>query len=315
MLWIIDYNRLMLASNRSTWRRWLQIAGTLLSSGLFIWLLLRQDWQKTWWNLSHLPVWVFPVCFALVVAGMFFNSLRWYVLLRSQNVHISFGKTLQLVFAGAFASNFLPSTVGGDTVRVLGLMRLVSDKALCVASVVVDRLMNVAAMLTILPFAFFTFGSLQDILRNRTGWVPGMAGALVWAKGKHWLQKLKHKLVELLGAWLRQPRVLIWAFVISWASVLVIYVSTWFQAVNLGIPVRLYQVMGVSAITYLITLLPISFNGYGLREVLVTTLYMQLGATLEQAATLAFTTRFFMLFESLAGVFWLGGILSERKQV
>jgi glycosyltransferase 2 family protein len=305
----------MLASKPSTWRRWLQIVGTLLSSGLFIWLLIRQDWQKTWVNLSRLPVWVWLLCFALVVAGMGFNSLRWYVLLRSQKVQISFWKTVQLVFTGAFASNFLPSTVGGDTVRVLGLMRLVTDKALCVASVVVDRLMNVTAMLTILPFALFTFGSLEEIFRKVSSVAPAMAGAVVWAKGKHWIIKIKDKLVELFGVWLRQPGVLVWAFVISWASVFVIYVSTWLQAVNLGIPVRLYQVMGVSAITYLITLLPISFNGYGLREVLVTTLYMQLGASLEQAATLAFTTRFFMLFESLAGAFWLGDVLSEKKQV
>lgn len=295
-----------------TWRRWLQLAGTLASTGLFVWLLARQDWQHTWQNLSRLPLWIWPACLLLVVSGMCFNALRWYVLLRAQNVQLTYGQTLRMVFAGAFASNFLPSTIGGDAVRVWGLLRFTSDKALSLASVVVDRAMNVAAMLTILPFALFTFGSPWKVL-PQSGWMAPAAAATSW-KISGLFQKIKAKFVEVFGAWLRQPAVLLRAFIISWLSVLVIYVAVWLQAVGLGISVRLWQVMGVSATTYLVMLLPISVNGYGLREVLMTTLYMQLGATLEQAATLALTSRFFMLFETLAGALWLGETLAGRER-
>jgi hypothetical protein len=72
-------------------------------------------------------------------------------------------------------------------------------------------------------------------------------------------------------------------------------------------------VMGVSAAAYLITLLPISVNGYGLREFTVTALYMQLGATLEQASTLALVMRFFSLFETLPGALWLTQIIPSSE--
>ena len=73
--------------------------------------------------------------------------------------------------------------------------------------------------------------------------------------------------------------------------------------------------MGINVLTYLLTLLPISVNGYGVREVAMTTLYMQLGASLEQASTLALITRFFMLMETLPGALWLPQILPARETV
>jgi hypothetical protein len=39
---------------------------------------------------------------------------------------------------------------------------------------------------------------------------------------------------------------------------------------------------------------------------------MQLGASLEQASTLALITRFFMLLETLPGALWLPQILPAR---
>jgi hypothetical protein len=70
-------------------------------------------------------------------------------------------------------------------------------------------------------------------------------------------------------------------------------------------PVSLYQVMGVMALSYAINLLPISINGYGVREIALTTLYVHVGATLEQASTLAVVTRFILLVEALPGALWL----------
>jgi len=69
--------------------------------------------------------------------------------------------------------------------------------------------------------------------------------------------------------------------------------------------VSLYQVMGVMALSYAVNLLPISINGYGVREIALTTLYMHIGASLEQASTLAVVTRFVLLIEALPGALWL----------
>ena len=67
-------------------------------------------------------------------------------------------------------------------------------------------------------------------------------------------------------------------------------------------------------LTYFISMLPISINAYGLREVAVTALYMQVGASLEQASTLAVITRFMLLLETLPGALWLSEIVTPEKK-
>jgi len=66
-------------------------------------------------------------------------------------LQISLAETLRLTFAGLFANNFLPSTVGGDVVRLAGAMQARYDSAISAASLVIDRLVGMAGMTLFLP--------------------------------------------------------------------------------------------------------------------------------------------------------------------
>ena len=60
---------------------------------------------------------------------------RWYILLQSGgNVRISFSDALALTFTGLFSNNFLPTTIGGDVVRLAGAMQMGYDRAVSLAS-------------------------------------------------------------------------------------------------------------------------------------------------------------------------------------
>jgi uncharacterized membrane protein YbhN (UPF0104 family) len=67
-------------------------------------------------------------------------------------------------------------------------------------------------------------------------------------------------------------------------------------------------------ITYFLTLIPISFNGYGVREFAMASLYSRLGASTGQAAMLALITRFFMLVETLPGALWISQLMPGVAQ-
>jgi hypothetical protein len=215
-----------------------------------------------------------------------------------------------------FASNFLPSTVGGDVVRFIGLGRFTPDRALNLASIILDRLVNLTAFLTVLPLSLMIFrDSLQEILLSQNlgmsvawmgfvdnrGWIRKIVRTTV-----HWIERFR----DTFKIWLRQPAKLVLAFCISWLSIFVIFLAIWLLARGLGMQVALYQVMGVTVITYLATLLPISVNGYGLREILIIGLYTSLGSSLEQAAVLALISRFLSMLVTLPGAIWIGKILS-----
>lgn len=302
------------SSKKFQWVRW---GGTAISALLFLWLISRQNWHEVWHHLQLLPLWVLPLSLLFYVAGMVANAVRWYVLLQAPKIRVSFRVTAKIVFTGAYVSNFLPSTIGGDTVRFVGLMHFTKDRAVGLASVILDRLMNVIAFMTVLPLSVSTFGMpatwLGTSLKSPLALpVVAMAEAKPGRKERI-INRLQGWFIrgrEAFRIWLERPRFLILAFFVSWLSIFVIFVAIWLVARGLGIPVKLYQVMGITGITYLLTMLPISVNGYGLREVAITTLYMPLGASLEQAATLAIITRFLSLLETLPGALWLSQVVS-----
>jgi uncharacterized membrane protein YbhN (UPF0104 family) len=318
--------------NLSSTGRLIRWAGTLVSSGLFIWLLAHQNWSETWRSLSHTPLWLVPLVFLLYFSAIMINTLRWTTLLRAQRIGIPFLDLLRIFITGAFASNFLPSTIGGDTVRIVSLTRYQVSWTLSVASVVVDRLLNVLAMFTILPFSYGVFGSpaatlvepstLKDLLKDSSiaSWSPLLLGSVrvsgSWiAKWRVRLSDWFGRLWEILQKWLQTPRSLVIAFTFSWLSSFVVFVAVWILARGLDISISLIQVMGAMALTYLVSLLPISINGYGIREIAVTALYMQIGATLEQASTLAVVTRFVLLIETLPGALWLSSSVTSQADV
>jgi len=288
--------------------RW---GGSILSTGLFIYVLFRVEWQHVFDSLSRIPAWLLLAAFGCYVAGMVLNALRWYVLLAAQKLEMTFWESLKLVFMGAFVSNFLPSTVGGDIARIAGSYRYTRSASLSASSVLLERLINMASMVTAVPFlstllkpgaTFYNFWRQQGLS------LP-FAASSVWIK---WRDRFSHRWSREQDAfklavmiWLKRPLTLVWAFVVAWGSNLIVFLGMWLLATRLGIPVRFEQVIGINVVVYFLTLLPISINGFGVKELSEISIYLYLGATLEQATIYTIITRFFSVTETLPGAFLL----------
>nr|HMN63066.1 lysylphosphatidylglycerol synthase transmembrane domain-containing protein [Anaerolinea sp.] len=133
-----------------------RIGGTLLSLGLLVYLVYQQGWGEFSAALRQLSLGYFGLALGLIICSRMFVTLRWYVLLRSAGVEINFWRATSLVFMGLFASNFLPSTVGGDFVRMAGTVYLRLDAGVSAASLLVDRLVGMAGMALMLPAGLAT---------------------------------------------------------------------------------------------------------------------------------------------------------------
>lgn len=305
-------------SQRASGARWLGLlrwSGTLLTGGLFVWLLSGQDWQQLLAYLRGVPLWVLVVALVLFLGGQMLNGLRWYSLLHAQQVPVSYWQVTRLVFVGAFSSNFLPTTVGGDMVRVAGILRHTDNWAVGVGSIVLERLLNMLAAFSAFPLPLLVFGG-QVVPRLQAGLLVGLPGLLVgwFQRALDWLGQHTgpwQKIRAALRVWRNQPVVLALGFGVSWLSILAIIAGTWLVALGLGIAVGLHEVLSVTLLVYVVIMLPVSINGYGVREVVFTALYSQLGATLEQATALALLTRLLMVASTLPGGLWLPGLLAQ----
>ncbi len=67
------------------------------------------------------------------------SAFKWYLLLRSRGVVVSFFKTWALYMVGIFFSLFLPTSMGGDLIRIHELGKLTGKRAEAAASVFIER--------------------------------------------------------------------------------------------------------------------------------------------------------------------------------
>jgi len=297
----------------------LRTAGTLLALVLLIYLLSQQGWGEILAALRQIPVSHLLLAFGLMFVSRLAVVGRWHILLVSSGLQISFWQSTRITFAGLFASNFLPTTIGGDVVRLAGAVQQRQDAAISAASLIVDRLVGLAGMLLAVPFSLP--GVLEaDLFRKlpaSIGAIPAFSSILFQPVQKLYQKGLKivQRLISATGIWLRQPRSLLISLFYTWINMLCLFAILDLLLTDLQKPLSLWLIGGLYALVYLFTLIPISINGYGLQEVSMTFLFNQVaGVTLPSALTAALLFRTLMIVASMPGAFFIPGMLTRTAQ-
>jgi len=97
---------------------------------------------------SASPAWLVPA-FLLHLVGFTLISLRWKIMLRVQGIDSPFGRLFHFYLMAAFFNTFLPSTIGGDTVRAIESRHLTGRTSTSFLVVIVERLTGLAALVII----------------------------------------------------------------------------------------------------------------------------------------------------------------------
>jgi uncharacterized membrane protein YbhN (UPF0104 family) len=281
----------------------------LLAIGLLIYLLSRQGWSEIVSAAGQIAWWRFVLVFVLVMISRFAVAGRWHVLMHSAGTGISPRQSIRLTFAMLFASNFLPTTIGGDVVRLAGAIRLGFDEAISLASLVVDRLVGMTGMAMALPFgipAYIQYLTRSPAAINLTiPWINPLA-----EKIRHFLLNLK----QALKVWLNKPRSLLGALGFTWVHMLCTFAMVWLLLGGMNEHITFWSVMGLWSATYFVTLLPISINGMGVQELAMTFFYVTMGGISQSAGlTLALLMRLIQMIASLPGAMFIPDILAGRK--
>jgi uncharacterized membrane protein YbhN (UPF0104 family) len=274
-------------------------AGTLLALVLLVVLLSQSGWDEVSAALQRISFWNLALAFVCIVCSRLCITARWYVLLRSGGVKIPFKDAASLVFTGLFANNFLPTTIGGDVVRLAGASQMGYDRAVCLASIAADRVVNMVGMSLAAPLGLwqlFQAGALQAF---------ALAG--FWQKGRDFALKT----LQALTLWLKKPSALFLALGFALTHMLFSFGANYILFQGLGETLPLWKVIGLLSLAYFVTLVPISINGYGLQELTVTFLFSQFGGvSVPVSATVAVLHRMLMMVVSLPGALTLPGVMA-----
>jgi len=292
-----------LQSNRQTLLRG---AGSALALILLLVLIKEESGAEILSALRRVSWGYFlAAIFALLISRVFITA-RWFTLLRFAELEISFLRVSQLTFTGLFASNFLPTTIGGDVARLAGVMQLGYDRAVCLASLIADRLIGMAGMVFTLPFGLVPAWSLMQAPAAQSAFLPSL-----YRKGVNFLQRA----LETFGVWARRPQALLLSLLATFANMAFIFLSIWLLIRGMEKNIPYWLIAGLWSLTYFVTLVPVSINGFGVQELSLTFLLSALGG-LSHAESLAIAVLIRLLFiiTSLPGAFFLPAILAAMNQ-
>jgi hypothetical protein len=285
----------------------LRLLGTIVAVVLIVVLVRGEAWNDVLGALRQLTWIRIAEALALVVLSRLFVAARWYVLLRSGNVQISAGHAAALTFTGLFSNNFLPTTIGGDVVRLAGAMQLGYDRAVCLASIAADRLIGMLGMLFTLPLG------LIPTLQNLTPAAQASGLTALFRRGTDFVQRT----VQTFSIWFGRPLGLLGALGCTWGHMLCTFLTMYTLIEALGSHVDLPLIAGLWSVSYFVTLVPISINGYGVQELSLTLLFSNIaGLSTPTSVTVAVLMRTLYVVVSLVGAFYLPGVLAavDKRQ-
>ncbi len=121
----------------------LRIAASVLMLGLLYTRLPNLDWDEVVPAWTASTAWWLLGAAALTMFGIVLSALRWKQVLNALDLggdKAPMKRLVPLYFAGQFVSNVLPTTIGGDVLRVSRLSKDNGDAPDTFASVVLERL-------------------------------------------------------------------------------------------------------------------------------------------------------------------------------
>jgi uncharacterized membrane protein YbhN (UPF0104 family) len=98
----------------------------------------------------------------LTLAGIVLSAWRWQRVLHAFDQHVGLGTLTAYTLAGQFVGNVLPSTIGGDVLRIGRVGSLIGSNETAFASVAIERLTGFIALPALVFVGFALKPSLVD---------------------------------------------------------------------------------------------------------------------------------------------------------
>lgn len=268
------------------------------------------------------PLWL---CAALIVylINVLGSVWRWRLLLEAQDVLVPRQTLLGSYLVALFFNNFLPSNIGGDVVRIRDTARPAGSTTLATMVVLVDRtiglmgLVLVAALgatvasnlagrgpAPIWPMWLWAGFIVSTMVSAPAVLAPAGVGRLLQpltVLHPEWVGDRIDGFTAALTRFRDRPAVLIGCFggaVLVQATLVVFYVAV---AYALHVPVTPWDLAVIVPLSFIVQMLPVSVNGFGVREATFTLYFTRVGQSIESALAVSLVATALTMAFSLSG--------------
>ncbi len=267
----------------------------VVSAALLAVLVTRIDLDRVLPRQRHMSTLAWFAAGVLVtIGGVLLSAWRWRRVLDAFDAPGSIGVLASHSFAGQFVGNVLPSTIGGDVLRVSRASKTTGSGEVAFASVVLERLSGFLA-LPLLTFAGFML--LPSLIDADRAWIAlAIAGAALVALALILLVVAHPRLAGRFAgstSWTRfvgavhagldglrrRPR-LAWrvlgaAIIFQLSTVAAVLCAA--KVMNVSVP--LAAILAFAPAVAMVQVLPLSIGGFGVREGMLVLLLGGLGVS------------------------------------
>lgn len=134
----------------------------LLSAVLLGWLFRYIDWQDIINAAKQADAGLLWWAFAIMLVTQFVVLVRWMIFMKALELKAPFSNICRYFFIGLFCNLFLPTSIGGDLVKAIGLSRGVGQKPKVFASIVLDRLSGFAGLVIVALVSYLIGSTIID---------------------------------------------------------------------------------------------------------------------------------------------------------
>jgi uncharacterized protein (TIRG00374 family) len=295
----------------------------LVSGGLLAVLLARVDLARLWHLSRTASIGWLAAALSVYFIGVVISVWRWGLLLEAQHVTIRFATRLKSFLVATFFNNFLPSNIGGDVIRIRDTAGPAGSKTLATTVVLVDRGLGLLGLV-------FVAASGATLAARMSAAMGPMAPGLLWgalaaaialaapvvllphgvgkllrplrAIHQEWVEERIERLTSALARFRDEPKALAACFAGAIVVQTLIVGFYWAIAVALNLHVPLAHLAIVVPMSLVVQMLPMSVNGFGVREATFGFYFTRLGQPLESALALSFIGAALIMIFSTSGV-------------
>ena len=291
---------------------------TALSVGVLVLLLARLDAREAARAFASVDLGLWSAALAADAAARAVMIGRWMVLVRAAGATLSGWYAARMFFIASFVGTALPAG-GADVARAYALSRHMARPGLAAASVVVDRLLGLAALLT-LGAAGVAIGLTEadlPLARPVAGGAFAVALALLGAFGAdhiaRWALPARVRRAPV-GRWLvhaagqtaryrKRPGILAGVFGLSLVAQCLRVAEVFLLGAGLGLQVGFGYYLVFMPIGLLAFMLPISIAGVGLPQGVMMWALQPAGVPEEEAFALSTLVVVLGLVGALPGLY------------
>jgi glycosyltransferase 2 family protein len=294
-------------------KRPLRVSLTLLVTGLCLaYLIWKIDLGKTLRVIADANPWYLLLALALMIVTILPMAWRWQLLLRAKGVDENIPWLTRAYFVSYAAGQILPTSVGGDAVRIYETARRHPGQGdTAAATVLLERAIGGAATLLLAAIGFLLAVGHYDV--GAYLWIEAffvvatiILGFLLFSRRARPLLKLGRPVL----AWVRLDKlvarvyhamhsyrdhvgVLFTVFFVTLGVQAIRVLAVWLsgKAVGIDLSPRPYYVMG--PLLFLVMLVPFTINGFAVRESFFVSFLGKVGVSPDQAFAAGFL--FFLL--------------------